>query len=241
MNFFGRSYIVVASFVGVFLIQLLSSSPIIAQSTNDTHVKVAGGTLPSHIAIKVENETVPMDRFQKKVDALFDDYKEKAEKRGRDYDPDRVRNGIQKKVKSRILSRLLLNIYSQRSDVTVPEERFQKQWKRTLEKAGSEEEYQKKLEEQGSSLKQAKEEIRNHLKKLEYVRQNTPKVTVTDTEIKEVYTKNKKRFQNIDPQRASRFIRKKIMKRKENQASKVLIADLKKKADVRIHPEIDTQ
>lgn len=234
---------IITIFLGFFFLHfLLFSSSGMAQSTSDTFVQVAGGeTLPSYVAIRVENETVPMDRFQKRVDALFEDYKEKADKRGREYDPERVRNGIQDKIKSRILSRLLLNIYSQRSDVTVPEEKFQKRWKRALEEVGSEEEYREKLEKQGSSIQEAKEEIRKHLKKLEFVRQNTPEVTVSDTEILKVYKNNKKRFQKVDNQRAFRFIRKKIMKRKENQASKALIAELKEKADVRIHPDIDNQ
>lgn len=229
-------------FAVVFVCLLFFHPPVIAQSTSDTFVETSeGDTLPANVAIQVENETVPLDSFQKRVDALFEDYKEKATKRGREFNPEEVRNGIQDKVKSRILSRLLLNIYSKQSDVTVPEERFQKRWKKTLENVGSEEEYKEKLEKQGSSLEEAKKQVRNHIKKLEYVRQNTPEVTVSDTEIMKVYNKNKQRFKNIDNQRAFQFIRKKILKRKENQASKALIAELKEKSDVRLHPSIDNE
>ncbi len=193
-------------------------------------------SLPDHIAIQVENETVPMDVFERRVENLFSKYKEKADKKGQEYDPEKVRDRLRRKIKNTIVSRLVVSYHAERSDVSVSDERVQKTIDRAIENADSREAYLEKLEKQGSSLEETRDAIRKEMLKKKYIRENMAEVTVTDTAIQEVYLNNKDTFQGMSGKRAYRYIKKRIRREKENRASKAFVAQLKRKSDIRLHP-----
>ena len=210
-------------------------SPLRAQTPADQQY---ADSLPANVALQVENETVPMDVFNRRVESLLESYKKNADKKGQKYDSDKVRDRLQQKVKNRIVSRLVLKIYAERSDVTVPDEKIQKKLDRAIQKAGSREKFKDNLEEKGSSIDDVRNSIRKNLRIERYVRENIPEVTVSDTEIQEIYLNNKDQFQQVSAKRAYRFIKRRLHRKKENHASKVLVGKLKEKSDIRLHPSL---
>lgn len=205
-----------------------------AQSTlrrpADTTTESDTNTLPSHIAIRVESETVPMETFRGRVETLVSQYERKAKKQGKKFDPEKVRKRFENRIKRKMISRLLLDVHSRRENVQVPEEKFQKIWENIIERTGSLEEYRKKMKKQGLSLEEAKRKARTRLRRRQYIQEQITDVSVSDTEIRKVYMNHRERFKRVGRKRAVRFIRKQILKKKENQASRVFINKLKQKS-----------
>lgn len=218
--------------LGLTLALLLFPALAPAQTTPEIPADTEADTnpLPSHIAIRVESETVPMETFRNRVEGLLKQYEKKAKKADKDYDREDIRERISDRIKRKMISRLLLEVHSRRENVEVPAKKIEQAWDRVLKEAGGREKYRKQMKQRGLSLEEAKEQVRVRLRRRQYISNQISNVTVTDTEIKKVYMNHRERFKRWGRKRAAQFIRKKIIEKKENQASRVFIGRLKKKS-----------
>lgn len=220
--------------LGLTLALLLSPTLAPAQTTPETASDTEADTnpLPPHIAIRVESETVPMETFRNRVEGLLKQYEKKARKAGKDYDREEIRKKISNRIKRKMISRLLLEVHSRRENVNVPAKKFERTWNQVLEQAGGLEKYRKQMNQKGLNLEEARKQVRVRLRRRQYISNRISNVTVTDTEIKKVYMNHRERFKRWGRKRAVQFIRKKILEKKENQASRIFIGRLKQKSRV---------
>lgn len=230
-----RTYTIVFVLILVLAVTLAgNTAKVHAQSPtdggSDTITSTDTEPLPSHIAIRVENETVPMETFQNRVDNLVEQYVSKAKKSGKDYDREEARANFGDRIKRKIISRLLLEVHARRAGTRVPEEKFKNTWQSVIDKAGSREEYREKIEEKGMTMKEARQQVRNELRRRQYIKEQMPEVSVSDTEVLKVYRKNREQLKGFGQRRALQFIKKRLIKKKENQASKVFIGKLRRKS-----------
>jgi hypothetical protein len=187
------------------------------------------------IAIRVEHETFPMSVFQNRVEKILNRTKAKAKQSNREFDTERAREEIVNSLKKRLLSRLILDAHADIAGATVPQKQIRNQISKRIQLAGSKEAFRKQIEKRGMTMEQFREQLREKLRRKNFVQQEIGPITVTDTEIEKVYQDNKKRLSRYNKARAMKVLREKIKRAKNNRKSKDLVSRLREKSDIEIN------
>lgn len=80
------------------------------------------------------------------------------------------------------------------------------------------------------TLEEAKGKVRTRLRRHQDLREQISGVSVSDPEIRKVSINHRERFKRVGRKRAVRFIRKQTLKKRENQARKIFVANPERKS-----------
>jgi len=206
------------SFISLFVLALVAL-PSIAQQ--------------SEVAIKVNGEVVKQSELDQRIERSFQRMKTQYGDRMKDKKTKKMmRKRVRQQVIDQAVEELLLRTNAKKSDVSVQESEIEDQIQSQKQRFQSKDRFEKALKKQGMTIDEFRQRIREDLLVQKFVDQKLGEVSVSESEAREYYTKNKQQFNGSSFEKAKSSIERILKQRKRQEKRQQLVDKLREKSEV---------
>lgn len=189
----------------------------------------------SDVAIKVNGEVVNQSQLDQRIERSFQRMKTQYGERMKN---EKMKKMMRKRVRQQVIDQtveeLVLRTNAKKSDISVQKSEIDDQIQSQKKRFHSEEQFKKALRNQGMSLEEFRQRVREDLLVQKFLDQKLGDVSVSESEAREYYAKNKQRFKNRSFEKARPSIERILQQRKQQEKRQQLVERLRDESEVDI-------
>lgn len=203
----------------VMLIVTVSAVPTLAQD--------------SEVAIEVNGEVVQKSELDQRVKRAFERMKNQYGDRMKNEEmQETMQKRVRKQVIDQTVDQLLLKTNAKQSDVSVSGSEVQERIQSQKNRFGKEEQFEKALQNQGMTIDDLREKVREDLMVQKFLDENMGEVSVSNEEIRQFFEENESRFNGKSFDEAKPSIKRILKRRKQQDKRQQLVDKLRKQSEV---------